>query len=195
MPDVIDQLAGIVPGSALDGIRARRPDARSHAERSFAALFHPETPGEMTLVERRAVAAYVAALHRDAAAQMFYGAELARLDPALAATVEAEATAGTAAGPYGHYGSAALAAENRDGPNHRVSAQARDALGPRLAAAFEHAHMLVFRPREASPASLQGLLDGGWSATGVVTLSQLVAFLTFQIRVAAGLRALAGAHA
>jgi uncharacterized protein YciW len=34
------------------------------------------------------------------------------------------------------------------------------------------------------------LLDAGWSNAGIVTLSQLVAFLAFQIRAAAGLRTL-----
>ena len=52
--------------------------------------------------------------------------------------------------------------------------------------------MLVFHPRDAAPANLQTLLDAGWSTTDIVTLSQLVAFLAFQIRVVAGLRVLAG---
>jgi uncharacterized protein YciW len=51
--------------------------------------------------------------------------------------------------------------------------------------------MLVFHPRDANGAALQALLDAGWSNTGIVTLSQLVAFLAFQIRAAAGLRVLA----
>ena len=38
---------------------------------------------------------------------------------------------------------------------------------------------------------LQALLDAGWSNDDIVTLSQLVAFLAFQIRAAAGLRILA----
>ena len=41
---------------------------------------------------------------------------------------------------------------------------------------------------------VQRLLDAGWSTTGIVTLSQIVAFLSFQIRVVAGLRALAAAN-
>lgn len=53
--------------------------------------------------------------------------------------------------------------------------------------------MLVFHPRDASPAHLQALLDAGWSNAGIVTISQLVAFLSFQIRTIAGLRILAGA--
>ena len=51
--------------------------------------------------------------------------------------------------------------------------------------------MLVFHPRDAAPASLQAMLDAGWTTTEVVTLSQLVAFLSFQIRVVAGLKVLA----
>ena len=58
-------------------------------------------------------------------------------------------------------------------------------------AALEQAHLLVFRPRDASPQALQELLNAGWSATDIVILSQLVAFLSFQIRVVVGLRALA----
>jgi uncharacterized protein YciW len=64
-------------------------------------------------------------------------------------------------------------------------------LGLRLAAAFDHMHLLVFHPRDAAPAALQALLDAGWSTTDIVTLSQITAFLSFQIRVIAGLRALA----
>jgi CMD domain protein len=67
-------------------------------------------------------------------------------------------------------------------------------LGRRLTAALEHAHLLVFHPRDASAAALQKLLDAGWSTTDIVTLSQLVSFLAFQIRVVAGLRTLAAAE-
>ncbi len=51
----------------------------------------------------------------------------------------------------------------------------------------------MFRPREASGADLGRLLDAGWSADGIVTLSQLVSFLAFQQRVVTGLRVLAAA--
>jgi uncharacterized protein YciW len=50
--------------------------------------------------------------------------------------------------------------------------------------------MLVLHPRDAAPPSLQILLDAGWSTTDIVTLSQLVSFLSFQIRVVAGLKAM-----
>ncbi|HUG35605.1 MAG TPA: hypothetical protein VML54_01570, partial [Candidatus Limnocylindrales bacterium] len=57
--DVIDTLVGIVPGSPLDAIRARRPEARTHAQASYRALFAPETPGDVTAQERFAVGSFV----------------------------------------------------------------------------------------------------------------------------------------
>ncbi|MCY1553958.1 CMD domain protein [compost metagenome] len=52
----------------------------------------------------------------------------------------------------------------------------------------------MFRPRDASREALQALLDAGWSTAGIVTLSQLVAYLAFQVRIVDGLAALASAN-
>ncbi|MFB4279710.1 MULTISPECIES: CMD domain protein [unclassified Nonomuraea] len=187
--DVIDHLAGISPGSPLDRLRARRPGAREHAQRGFDALFTPDDDREVTLVERDAIAAFVAGLHLDARTASFYADRLAELAPGLLKAVQAEVEAGTTTGPYGVYpGDGPLARESDEGLRYRPRNPAD--LGVRLAAAFEHAHLLVFRPRESSARSLDALARAGWSATGIVTLSQLVAFLTFQIRVVAGLRLL-----
>ena len=73
---------------------------------------------------------------------------------------------------------------------YRVAEDRKRVLGAKLAAALEHTHLLVFRPRDASPAAMQALLDAGWSTNAIVTLSQLVAFLSFQVRSVAGLRTL-----
>lgn len=192
--DVIDELVGIAPGSALDALRARRPEARAHAQASYRALFAPEAPGDVTTSERFAVGAFVAGLHGVAGVAPFYAAGLGAsgASPALCQIVDTAGVEGRGRGPYGSYRPGPLSREDAAGPVYRVGAGARQVLGPRLAAAFEHAHMLVFHPRDAGPAALQGLLDAGWSATGIVTLSQIVAFLSFQIRVVAGLRSLAG---
>ena len=53
--------------------------------------------------------------------------------------------------------------------------------------------MLVFHPRDASAEHLQRLVDAGWRTAEIVTLSQLVAFLSFQIRAVAGFRAMLAA--
>lgn len=189
--DVIDRLAGIEAGSRLDGVRAGRPEARANAQKSYLALFAPADVSDVSFEERFALATFVAGLHREAAALSFYRDGLSRSD--LVAAIAAEIARGATQGPYGHYPAGPLSAEDKPGLVYRVEEASRSALGERLSAALEHAHLLVFRPRDASPAALQALLDAGWSTTGIVTLSQLVAFLSFQIRVIVGLRALAAA--
>ncbi|MEU4231340.1 CMD domain protein [Nonomuraea sp. NPDC026600] len=189
MIDVIDHLAGIEPDSPLDHLREQRPDAREHAQRGFDALLTPDVPGEVTLVERDAVAAFVTGLHQDPRTARFYADRLAELAPELLGAVRLEIEAASTTGPYGDYpADGPLAAESDEGLRYRT--RDPEALGTRLAAAFEHAHLLVFRPREAGPKDLRALADAGWGDPGIVTLSQLVAFLSFQIRVVAGLRLL-----
>ena len=191
--DVIDALVGITPGSPLDAIRARRPEARAQAQATYRALFAPQAPGDVSPHERFAVGAFVAGLHGDPAIVGAYAARLADsgAPDALREAVAAAMAEGKAGGPYGSYPAGPLRDESAAGPAYRVGASIRPALGPRLTAAFEHVHMLVFHPRDAAPSALQALLDAGWSTTGIVTLSQIVAFLSFQIRVVAGLRVLA----
>ncbi|OJY63809.1 MULTISPECIES: CMD domain protein [unclassified Rhizobium] len=191
--DIIDFLAGIDLGSHLDVLRAKRPETRLNAQKSFDALFAPEHLGDVTLEERFAVATFVAGLHKADEAGSFYASGLREQanGASLVAAVGAEAARADTAGPYGRYPAGPLSREDRPGLVYEVSHENRAHLGPKLSAALEHSHLLVFRPREASAEALQKLLDAGWTITGIVTLSQLVAFLAFQIRVVAGLRALA----
>jgi CMD domain protein len=191
--DVIDTLAGIKPGSALDAIRNRRPESRNQAQASYHALFAPEISGGITATERFAVAAFVTGLHGGGETAAFYAAGLAAsgASPGFCRAVDTAIAAAKGQGPYGSYPAGPLSREDTAGPIHRVAAETRPALGSRLAAAFDHMHLLVFHPRDAAPAALQALLDAGWSTTDIVTLSQIAAFLSFQIRVVAGLRALA----
>ncbi|TWT10611.1 CMD domain protein [Reyranella sp. CPCC 100927] len=193
--DVIDTLVGIKPGTTLDAIRARRPDARTHAQVSFRALFTPQDLGDVSAVERFAVARFIAGLHDAAEITAFYADGLAAsgASDAVRTAIDAALAESRATGPYGRYPAGPLSAEDTAGPAYRASAETTHGLGRRLAAAFEHTHMLVFHPRDAAAPALQALLDAGWSTTGIVTLSQLVAFLSFQIRVVAGLRTLSRA--
>ncbi|WP_350347904.1 CMD domain protein [Agromyces sp. G08B096] len=187
MTDTIDRLAGVAPGDRVDALRRHRPVTRDQSQASHDALFGADIDEtHTTRAERGLVATFVAALHDDEAATELY-AGLAG-DLADAARLAAEAARTT--GPYGAYREPGLAAESRDGLGFEASDALRAAVGDRSAAALEHAHLLVFRPREASPAALERLAAAGWSADGIVTLSQLVAFLAYQLRVAAGLRLL-----
>ncbi|WP_027519879.1 CMD domain protein [Bradyrhizobium sp. WSM1417] len=190
--DIIDTLAGIEPGSALDGIRAKRVQARDNAQKSYLSLFEPIDAGDVSLVERAAVALFVIGLHREPTVAAFYRTKLAATaDGArLVEAVDVEIARGETSGPYGAFPAGPLSVENKAGLIYRVGAERKPDLGDRLVAAFEHAHLLVFRPRDAAAADMKALLAAGWSNTGIVTFSQLVAFLSFQVRVVTGLRVL-----
>lgn len=191
--DVIGSLAGIAAGSPLDAIRNKRPAARDNAQESYRALFEPESPGDVSVQDRYAVAAFVTGLHGPSEIASFYAEKFAQSGASdeVIAAVGSETARGAAAGPYGHYPTGPLSREDAEGPVLTVADENRQVLGRRLAEGLEHAHLLVFRPRDSSSEAMRALLDAGWSETGIVTLSQLVAFLTFQIRVIAGLRVMA----
>lgn len=198
MTTLIDRLVGIDPGSPLDTAFTARTEARHQAELSYQLLLHPADPGAVSLLERHAVAAFVAALHDQPETRDHYRALLERTDAGVgrtAQTVLREAENARAIGPYGHFPKGPLSSEDRNGLIYRVGDERREELGDRLSAALEQAHLLVLHPRDAAPQGLQDLLNAGWSTGGIVTLSQLVAFLSFQIRVVSGLRAVALAQA
>jgi CMD domain protein len=190
--DIIDLLAGIEPGSSLSGIRARRLQARENAQKSYLALFEPADFGDFAAAERYAVAAFVAGVHDEPAATGFYLAKLAKTAdrPELLAALKAEIERARTEGPYGAFPVGPLSVGDKAGLIYRIAGDGQRVFGAKLAAAFEHAHLLVFRPRDAAPDAIQALLDAGWSNTAIVTLSQLVAFLAFQVRSVAGLRTL-----
>jgi CMD domain protein len=190
-PDTIDLLADVRSAGPIDGLRRRRPVTRDQLQASYDALFAPVDDAEFPVAERALVAAFSTRITADDATAAYY-ADLAReADAGRAAIVAAEASAAATAGPFGVYAEAGLQDENTDGRRYEPALAARDALGERVAAALAHAHLLTSRPREAGAAALDRLLDAGWSIDGIVTLSQLVSFLAFQQRVAAGLRVLA----
>lgn len=191
MSDLIDELVGIQPGSTLDALRAKRPVARDDAQATYDGLITAPTDLERaSAVERAAIGYWVAGLSRADALAAHYRDLLAGLDPTVLAAVDDALPAATTTGPYGAYPEGPLSVEDEDGLRWTASAQLQDAVGERLAAALAHAHLLTYRPRESSPDAVQALLDAGWTTDGVVTVSQLIAFTHFQLRVVAGLTVL-----
>ncbi|WP_136055634.1 CMD domain protein [Microbacterium sp. K24] len=190
--DIADQIVGVTP--ALDALRRRRPVTREQLQASFDALFHPVSDEHVSQAERELIAAFATRLAGSSdATGTFYADRALAADPRRAAVVLAEAAEAAVEGPFGAYTEAGLQQENTDGERYTPSDAAAQALGDRLAAALAHTHLLVFRPREASGSDISRLLEAGWSADGIITLSQLVSFLAFQQRVITGLRTLAAA--
>ncbi|RDJ27700.1 CMD domain protein [Bosea caraganae] len=190
--DTLDRLSGIAGGSALDALRRERPVTRDNAQAGYEALFEADDETGVSRSERLTVAAFVALLHADGPGVEHY-ARLLEGQPggaALSGLIRRQAEHAATRGPYGAYPPGPLSREDVAGPVFKVAAAASAELGERLSAALEHTHLLVFHPRDAKAADLAALKGAGWSTAGAVTLSQIVAFLSFQIRAAHGLRAL-----
>jgi alkylhydroperoxidase domain protein/CMD domain protein len=162
-PDVINALLGIDAGAPLAQLRLRRPEATGHMQRSYDALFVNPTDTGVSLAERFAIALRVAALHAEKPIVDHY-AKLLR---------EAKG------------GSEALVADAQQGPSAA-------GLSPRLRAMLTHADLLVIRPGAARPEDLRALEAAGLSTPEIVTLSQVVAFVSFHIRVFVTLTLLRG---
>lgn len=74
------------------------------------------------------------------------------------------------------------------------SGKPADAADPRLAAILEFTRKLIEKPVEGDEAALKTLPAAGVSTPAVVTLSQLIAFLSYQTRLVAGLVAMKAAE-
>ncbi|WP_049155848.1 alkylhydroperoxidase domain protein [Corynebacterium aurimucosum] len=172
MADIINLLAGVEGDVAQ--LRERRPEAKENAQASFAALLEPAEPGTFSYAERYAIATFVAGVYQAAPAVAFYSDLLAEESEGLAAEIARAVKRGITTGPYSDGGFTLFEGS------------------PRLAAALDFAHLLVFHPKDASPAAIGHLQAAGWSNDDIVTLAQLISFLSFQLRVVHGLSVLAG---
>lgn len=187
--DVIDKLVG----TSLKW-RMRRPITVEQTQKSYEALFLTNEDAGFALKERFAVAAFVARLHGYAEAISFYDDELRRRQPEWLEIIAKAANSAKSTGPFGLYPAGPLEKENTIGKGWIAGKELKDCVGQKLAAALTHAHRLVFHPRDCQKTDLDALLAVGWTNKTLVTLSQLVAFLCFQIRLADGLNVLAASQ-
>lgn len=166
--DVISALAGVAPGSPAAELRRQRPEAMQHAQGSYTALFDPTEPVGLSPAERLASALRVSAIHAAAEAADHYRQRL----------VEAGASPEIVA-------AAALEdAGSGSQPDPEVPS--------RLQAIFRHVDLLSTHPVDATPDDLQALADAGLATVEIVVLSQIIAFVSFQVRVVAALQLIAG---
>jgi CMD domain protein len=171
--DVISYLAGIQPGSPLAELRAQRPEATHHAQGSYAALFEANDISDLTVRERLATALRAATLRLATRAAAHYRTRL--IDAGGGEDVPAAEVIEPIIPPAA--------------PTHALPAPA---VTPRLSAIVRHADLLAFAPRHAQRNDLQLLADVGLSTRGIVTLSQVIGFVSFQLRVIRSLELLGG---
>ncbi len=90
---------------------------------------------------------------------------------------------------------AALNGDERLAAEYRAmagSAPAGLAGDPRSAAMQRHVDLVTRTPRAATRADVEALLAAGVAEADIVRLSQLIAFVNYQLRVVAGLRLIGG---
>jgi alkylhydroperoxidase domain protein/CMD domain protein len=161
--DVLNSLLGIDEGSPLGVLRARRSAATEHTQGSYEALFGERPATSVSLEERLAAGLRVSRLHEEPVfVEHFAG--LLRRSPTNSDALIAAVTRGPGA----------------------------DGLPPRVAAILKHVDLLVLDPAAATSADLKALQAAGLSDPEVVTVSQLIAFTAYQIRVYVGLALLRG---
>ena len=162
--DTIDAILGVEPGSAIGALRAEKPELARQDQAYYLAIFDPTaaSAAEFSLRDRALVAVRVAS-HTDSQAVAGWYAAIAADAGASANEIE----------------------RTRDLTNAWSEST-------RLGAALRHADLLTTAPSTATAQDLQNLKDAGLTPAGILSLSQTIAFVSYQLRLIAGLRALGG---
>lgn len=159
-PDVLDSLLDIQPGSALHDVRHAREKVAMATQGSQDLFFAQELGVDLSLTERLWVAYFAARLTPQATLCAYY------LTALQAQGIDSDGLALVDAGKLD---------ELSDG---------------RLAAILRFTRTLIESPVHGDQAALQALQQQGLSTGEIVVLAQLIAFLSYQVRLAAGLSAL-----
>jgi uncharacterized peroxidase-related enzyme len=160
--DLVDACVPLAEGSTVHAVRHQRDKVAAATQGSYEALFDAALSGP-SLVERLLAAHAIARSAGSVALQAHYRARLDALAP-LSAAQQAAA----------------------DGaPVESLGADAR------LQAVLAFTRTLTDRPVEGDREALLKLPAAGLATPEVVALAQLIAFVAYQVRVVAGLQALA----
>lgn len=161
--DVVGQILGIEPGSPAHIIRAHRPEYTEQNEAYYRAVFEPDAESEAAFPSRdRALVAIRVARHTGSQAVIAWYEGLARQLGATESQVEGV----------------------------RDIASINLPLDGILAAAIDRADQVTLEPDTTNADHIAELQAAGLSPAGILALSQTVAFVAYQIRHIAGLRAL-----
>lgn len=156
--DVIDYLAQITPGSKLAALRAERPVLVRATQGSHMALFEPDDLGNVSHRERDGLALRVAALTPSPELVAWHRERLQQQGEDAATIAAFEA------------GSSSTGLTDRE------------------VALLRQGELLANTPGQASPDDIAALQDAGFTPRDIVTISQLIAFVSFQARLLVGLR-------
>lgn len=158
--DLLNQWAGLTPESPLARLRAERADVASAAQRSYHVLLEPDDPAGVSRQEREMIALRVALLTPCPPLVAWHRRRLRDLGASDGAIAAIEQFP---AGPV---------------------------QSTRERAVLDYVDRLTRAPGTATPAHLAELKAAGLTPRDIVTIAQLIALLSFEVRVLAGLRLL-----
>lgn len=158
--DLLAQLLGISSDSPLAKVRSQRADITRYIQGSYDALLAPADPAGVSLVERGLIALRVATLTGSHLLVEHYRDYLRQLGESVTTIAAVE------------------------------SIPIAVVLSPRLAALIKHTDLLTRQPASASSDQIVELRAQGLGAREIVTIAQLISFLSFQVRTSAALQVL-----
>lgn len=158
--DVIDAVLDLRRSPSIAELREQRATMKRLTQTSYAAALRPEEPRNFSYAMRAALAARMAGLWK--------AAELAA-----------------------HY-RGVLAAEAAGDPERRIADPAwhPEETASRLAVILRHVDLVTLTPKGATRANIEALKAAGLDDRDIVALAGLIAFVNYQILVAAGLKML-----
>ena len=162
--DVVDAILGNQAAERVAALRRQKPELGAQLQRYYEAIFEPTEASatQFPLVDRCLVAIRVAS-HTGSAAVIEWYEKSARAAGADEEQLERASNPG------------------RAWTDETV-----------LGAAMRHADLVTLTPDQTSAADLQRLKAAGLSPAGMLSLAQTIAFVSSQLRLIAGLRALGG---
>lgn len=163
--DVIGRIAGITPGSRADRARQAKPELIAGAQAYYEATVAPDEPGELSHSERALIAYRVALLTPQRETAAFYRERLDALGADRGLVEAVERFPGGCG------------------------------VDDRFTAIMRHVDRVTTAPREATARHLRALEAAGLGPFEIVSLAQLIAFVSYQARLVAALRALASLEA
>lgn len=160
--DVIDSILGPQASAAVAPLREEKPELAAQMQDYYDAVFAPAADSEAALstTERWLIAIRTASQTNSSAVVDWYSAEAIRSGVDAAAIEKAADASKPWAGE------------------------------PRMAAMMRHVDLIVTHPVDSSRADIEALSDAGLSPAGIVALSQVVAYVSYQLRLVAAFRAL-----
>lgn len=159
--DVIDSILGLDNDSAIKAIRQQFPQNQAEFQAYYDALFVPTDSSLLSLpLSSRLLAAVRTAAHTSSTSVLRW--DIQQAEEAGVTTAEINAA------------------------QNLVPTSTGD---PTLNAIYAHIDLLVSHPVDSSREALTALANAGLSPAGIVSLSQIVALVSYQIRFVSVLRA------